>query len=246
MLKPLRILGQDIEIAAHRLRHGGGYELNGLALSVPAGMKRDIKHQLIRGDYEKDEIALARRWVDPGVPLIELGGCMGILSAHLRHLLRQDVPLVVVEANPGLAETCRINATRQAPASPTRVITAAIAYGVDHIDFHLNRNVHVSRIAGNDREANFRSPALTLNKLATSEIPENGDFTLVCDIEGGEYDVFEKDAAVLRRCALAIVEVHPHFFDDPLAARQRFRDLAGAAGFDEVDESGTVVVLKRR
>lgn len=245
MLKPLRLLGQDIEIAAHRLRHGGSYELDGLELSVPPGMKRDIKYQIIRGEYEKDEIALARRWIDPNLPLIELGGCMGILSAHLRRILAPEMPLVIVEANPGLADTCRSNAVRHAPGTQSRVISAAVAYGVDHIDFHLNRNVHVSRIATPDKAGNYRSPAVTLGKLVAEELPADTDYTLVCDIEGCEYDVFEKDVDALRRCRLAIVEVHPQLFDDPSAARQRFSRLVEGAGFAEVDASGTVVVMKR-
>jgi FkbM family methyltransferase len=245
MLKPLRLLGQDIEIAAHRLRHGGSYELDGLVLSVPPGMKRDIKHQIIRGDYEKDEIELARRWIDPNLPLIELGGCMGILSAHLRRLLAPTMQLVIVEANPGLAETCEANATRRSSNAHTHVICAAVAYGVDHVDFHLNRNVHVSGIASADKKANHRSPAVTLGKLVREQLPVDTDYTLVCDIEGCEYDVLEKDADALGRCKLAIIEVHPQLFDDQLAAQQRFESLARAAGFIQVDGSGSVVVLKR-
>lgn len=245
MLKPLRLLSQDIEIATHRLRRGGSYELDGLVLSIPPGMKRDIKYQIIRGEYEKDEIALARRWIDPNLPLIELGGCMGILSAHLRRILAPAMPMVIVEANPGLVESCQSNAVRHAPGTASRVISAAVAYGVDHIDFHLNRNVHVSRIATANKVGNYRSPTVTLGKLAAEELPADTDYTLVCDIEGCEYDVFEKDVDALRRCKLAIVEIHPQLFDDPEAARQRFTRLAEAAGFKQVDASGAVVVMKR-
>lgn len=245
MMKPLRLLRQDIEIAAHKLRHGGSFALDGLVISIPGDTKRDIKLQIVSGEYEKAEIELARKWIDPTLPIVELGGCMGVLSAHLRRLLAPGVPLVVVEANPGLTETCKANAMRPAPEGPTNVMCAAVAYGVDHVHFHLNRNVHVSRIADTGKAANFRCPAVTLQKVVAQKLAENAPFTLVCDIEGCEYDVFEKDTAVLQRCAVAIVEVHPHMFDDSAAAEKRFLSLAASAGFSKQDQMGTVVVLKR-
>jgi len=244
MFNQLDIIRQDIAIGLHRLRHGGAYVRDGLEITVPREVKRGIKHQLVSGDYEREEFALATDWVSPDHPVIELGGCLGVVSAHLRRLLRPDVELITVEANPKLIDACRANATRPAPSAPTRIVCAAVAYGCQTVAFHLNRNSHVSRLASDGLEANHESSAVTLAKLV-ADLGASGDYTLICDIEGGEYDLFELDRTALERCRLAIVETHPHLRDDPDEARAYFQGLANEAGFEIAAADGDVLVLKR-
>ena len=63
------------------------------------------------------------------------------------------------------------------------------------------------RLADHTSKQAVSVPATTLSKLL-EEAPR-GDFALVCDIEGAEYDVFDREpAAVAERCRLAVMELH--------------------------------------
>ena len=243
MPNPITVLRKNIAINRHLARHNGDFVHRGLRLSIPDTVKRDVRHMIVAGDYENEEFELASKWVPQDLPVIELGGCLGVVSAHLRRTIGSDQSLIVVEANPNIIDTCRDNASRPAPDSPTEVVCGAIAYGVDEVAFHLRRNLHVSRIADNDAEANFVCPAYTLSQLA--ERFGERSFTLVCDIEGGEYDLFREDGKVLMRCDVAIVETHPQMFEGDAAKNDALLADAEAVGLHQVDAIGDVIVLKR-
>ena len=243
MPNPITVLRKNIAINRHLARHDGEYVHRGLRLSIPDTVKRDVRHMIVSGDYENEEFELASKWVPKDLPVIELGGCLGVVSAHLRRTISADQQLIVVEANPNIIETCRSNASRSAPDSPTEIICGAIAYGVEEVAFHLRRNLHVSRIADDAAEANFVCPAYTLSQLV-ARLDAQG-FTLVCDIEGGEYDLFRQDGKVLKRCSVAIVETHPQMFDSSASKNGELLADAEAAGLHQVDAIGDVIVLKR-
>lgn len=244
MPNPITVLRKNIAISRHLARNDGDFVHRGLRLSIPHTVKRDVRHMIVAGNYENEEFELASKWVPADQPVIELGGCLGVVSAHLRRVIDADQKLIVVEANPNIVETCRGNASRPAPDSPTEVVCGAVAYGVDEVAFHLRRNLHVSRIADDNAEANFVCPAYTLSKLA-ARLADEQRFTLVCDIEGGEYDLFREDTDVLGRCDVAIVETHPQMFDNSATKNDELLNYARAAGLVQVDAIGDVIVLRR-
>ncbi len=243
MPNPLTVLRKNLAIGWHLRAHGGEFMHRGLRLQIPQSVKRDVRHMIVSEDYENEEFELISKWLPKDLPVIEFGGCLGVVSAHLRRSILPEAQLVVVEANPHIVDVCEANARRPAPDSPTDVICGAIAYGVEEVSFQLRRNLHVSRIASGG-EGNFVAPAYTLGKI-TERLPPESPFALVCDIEGGEYEMMAVDKAALRRCHTAIVETHAQNFDDPDAKTQALLADAKSVGLSQVDRIGDVIVLRR-
>ncbi len=241
----LRILHQDFSIALHNWRNAGAFRYHDLTLKIPSKIKRSIRHQIVTGKYEQSEFDLVTKWLRPDLPAIELGGCLGIVSAHLRATLNTDQKLTVVEANPNLIEICRVNATHPRPDSPTEVINAALAYGTSEVPFHINRNAHISRLAKIGIEPNFMCPAVTLGDLV-AKFDTKTDYCLVCDIEGAELDLFRNDQEALRHCAVAIVELHPHILEQNNTNVDELLELASAAGLQKVTQIDNVAVFQSK
>ena len=244
MPNPLTVLRKNIAIGWHVMHNNGDFVHRDLRLKIPRTVKRDVRHMIVSGDYENEEFDLVSKWVPPSRPVIELGGCLGVVSAHLRRTIDPDQRLIVVEANPNIVDTCEENAKRPSPTSPTEVICGAVAYGVDEVAFNLRRNLHVSRIADDAGEANHVCRAYTLSDMAI-RLTEPARFTLVCDIEGGEFDLFRYDQKALAACDLAIVETHPTMFDGAQSELGELTENAAEAGLKLVDRIGDVIVLKR-
>lgn len=243
MPNPITVLRKNLAIGWHLSANGGEFVHRGLRLQIPASVKRDVRHMIVSEDYENEEFELITKWLPKDLPVLEFGGCLGVVSAHIRRSIRPDMRLIVVEANPDIVDVCEANARRQSPNSPTEVVCGAIAYGVEEVSFQLRRNLHVSRIADTG-EGNFVCPAFTLGKIV-GKLPEATPFALVCDIEGGEYEMMAADRATLERCQTAIVETHPQNFDDPAAKTEALLADAAAAGLHLVDQQGDVIVLSR-
>lgn len=241
----LQILHQDFSIALHTWRNAGAFRYHDLTLKIPSKIKRGIRHQIVTGKYEQSEFNLVTKWVRPDLPAIELGGCLGVVSAHIRATLNADQSLAVVEANPNLIDICRENATHPRPESPTQVINAALAYGATEVPFHINRNSHISRLAKYGVEPNFMCPAVTLGELV-AKLSTQRDYCLVCDIEGAELDLFRNDQEALRRCAVAIVELHPYIFEQNNTDVEELLELASAAGLQKVTQIENVAVFQSK
>ena len=243
MPNPFTVLRKNMAIGWHLRANGGEFMHRGLRLEIPSSVKRDVRHMIVSEDDENEEFQLISKWLPTDLPVIEFGGCLGVVSAHIRRSIAPDAELIVVEANPDIVDVCEANARRPSPESPTEVICGAIAYGVDEVSFQRRRNLHVSQIA-TDGEGNFVCPAYTLEKIV-GRLQGDGPYALVCDIEGGEYQMMSADTSVLSRCRTAIVETHAKQFDDPQAKAEELLVSAAAAGLNQVDQIGDVIVLHR-
>jgi len=75
---------------------------HGVPVHVPKGIPWDIYKQLLRGQYEKAEQQLIAKHLNPQVPVLELGGSIGVVSAYIGFILEPPTPHIIVEANPKL------------------------------------------------------------------------------------------------------------------------------------------------
>ncbi|MEM7645204.1 MAG: hypothetical protein AAF366_22270 [Pseudomonadota bacterium] len=184
----------------------GVYRPHGIDIRVDDRADLALRYLLARGrPYEAAEAELIGAYLAPGTDVIELGGCIGIVSATIRERIGADALHVVVEANPDIAPLALENALGPRP-DRTELVQAAVDYsGADHVRFARGHNQHVGHVA-RDGEDGFDAPAVTLAGLA-ERVP--GRFALVCDIEGGEVDLVAAEAEVLGRCDLVVLEVHP-------------------------------------
>jgi FkbM family methyltransferase len=235
-----------------RVRHsvlealGATYELDGTRFTLPSWAD-DIKRNVKRGNYEAAERRLVIEHLDGQLPVVELGGSFGIVSGVIGRNIGAATPQLIVEANPLLVDYCRANAMApRAPNAPVTVVNAAIAYGSGEVVEFLQSDAFLgSRLAVPGETGAIRVPAITLSQLLAAHLPDQ-DYELVCDIEGAEFDLLMHDAAALKRCALAIVELHPDAFASKGSSEDAFLAMLSDAGFTLVAREENVVVASRR
>ena len=75
------------------------------------------------------------------------------------------------------------------------------------------------------------------------KIPE-GPFVLICDIEGAELQLFEREKEILSKLSLLILETHPNLYLDGSAAEKRMLEKIEAAGMQEIDRSNSVLCFQ--
>lgn len=230
-------------------KRGARYTLDGTTFQLPPRSPVPALKAILTGSYESPERELSKKWLPPDLPVVELGGSYGIVSHTLRKHLNDDARLIILEANPDLIDICRNN-VEQAGADNTEVVQAALAYGQDTVRFTVTSGLHTSHVAtsdgttdeGNDRE--IEVPAMTLAGLLADK-GIDGDYGLVCDIEGGEFDLFLNDVEALSRCAVAIVELHPDPFVRRGESTSAFLESVRAAGFEVVEVMANVIAARR-
>lgn len=240
----IKRLRRRAAVASHLRRNGNAFAYRGLRLDVPDSVPLALRYPLSQGTYEQSEIALIERYLPADRPVIELGGCIGVVSAFLRSRLDEAVPMVTLEANPELIEICRGNVARQRGGTNGKVLLGAAAYGSGEVAFQIGRNPHVSKLAHGGDARTVTVPAFGLARIA-KELPPDAAFSLVCDIEGAELDLFAHDQAMLTRCPLAIVETHPNVYRAEGRPADALLQLARAAGFSLVDQVEDVCVFRR-
>lgn len=228
----LRALGREkLEFAPH-----------GIAVHVPRDADLKLRYDLSRGrPYEQAEAEMIRAHLAPNMPVIELGGCLGIVSALIRQTIGPTAPHIVVEANPRLARMCEPNARIGAIKDATQVVVAAIDYsGAATVSFSTGRTAHGGHVA---QGGDITVKTTTLSTLAAS-MPA-GPFALICDIEGAEVGMIENEADTLARVSLLVLETHPKVYAAGDADTRRLISLITASGLRQVAQAKNVLAFAR-
>lgn len=227
----------------YHLRRGPLFDFHGVRIALPERIGFRFKRQIMKGDYEEAERQLVAAHLPPDLPVVELGGSLGVISAYIGSRLNEGVPCRIVEANTALVDVCQRNANSARQNGGSEVVNAAIAYGADEITFAASENVHASKVAGPDGEG-IMVPTTTLEEQVHAVGGLEG-YALVMDIEGMEYELFQNEQNVLSRCEFAIVEYHPDIFARNDRSLDGFMALVEAAGLKPVQTIGSSVALKR-
>ena len=201
-----------------------------------------IKAALLLRGYESGEYRFVRDYLPRDRDVIELGGSLGVISCTIRRKLDPARKLVVVEANPNLADALERNLALNGCATNVSVERTAIAYGgAAHIDFELGETSVSGRIAEKSSGATISVPAMPLSVL----VGRHGldEFSLVCDIEGVEWEILREDKAALARAATIIIEAHDRAGFGGYEAF--FSELAATGLFTLAGQHGAVAVFSR-
>jgi FkbM family methyltransferase len=229
------LVGRFVESRGNRI------DLFGLKISVDSpGITTRQKSTLFYGRYEVEEQQLLRGHLDPALPVIELGGCIGVVSCTVNRMLEQPTRHVVVEANPQLVPTLEEN--RRLNDCSFTVVHQAVAYGVDAVNLSVPGSFVCGNVTG-DGETVATVPATKLSNIALPNEFER--FTLIMDIEGAEVELVEHDGELLAaRTSMIIAEFHPQArgADRIAETRRRLEQL----GFEEVAHAGDTTVLVNR
>jgi FkbM family methyltransferase len=194
---------------------------------------------LLSDRYEEPERAALKKFLDPELPVIELGACIGIVSCLSNRRLRNPENHVVVEANPALLPILEQNRDRN--NCRFKIVHAAISYGAETISFNVDDNILASSVHGGDQRAVVVS-TVTLEKLLNDHGFER--VTLICDIEGAELQLVEHELATLsERVAAIIMELHDRIIGEE-PTRRMLASLK-SAGFGIVKKDSDVVILEK-
>ena len=87
--------------------------------------------------WEEHERHVIDSYLRPDLPVVELGGCLGVVSCHINKKLDRPERHVVIEANPGVLPTLEKN--RELNNCRFVIRHAALGYETTNVNLHLTR-----------------------------------------------------------------------------------------------------------
>ncbi len=90
-----------------------------------------FKRHFFFDNYEADERHALKHFLDPRLPVIELGGALGVIACLTNKRLNYPEKHVVVEANPGIIPLLKENRDRN--NCQFTILNKAVAYGTDEV-----------------------------------------------------------------------------------------------------------------
>ena len=181
----------------------------GVFLEVNESVSPSMVNVLASGGYKKKELDICLKNVERHDVILELGSGIGAMSC----LIQKNKPVksyICVEAHPGMVELIKINHIIN------NVSNAMLLNGVltmhpskKWFDFYIHDDFWASSLC---KSQDYREVAqvqgTNFNELASIHKPS----FLICDIEGGEYELFteEIDLSSVKKLCL---EVHATTFD---------------------------------
>lgn len=184
---------------------GNQVSVAGLRFDVSAAcISRGIKARFVLGTYERPEIEAIERDLDRSIPVVEFGGCLGVVSCVTNRLLVDPRQHVVVEANTNLVPIIEKN--RALNDGQFELINAALAYDQDSVTFYVGKLITASALKGRKGKP-ITVPTTTLTQILRDR--QFDRINLIVDIEGAEHDlVMNESDALSRHAAQIFMEVH--------------------------------------
>ncbi len=235
------LLWQRIDLHLRLLASRGieSVTLDGCTFNLKQIPNSPMKLVLLGGEYESFERRAVLQYVDPAQPVIELGGCIGVVACITNRLLKDAKSHVVVEANPEVVPL--LEESKLSNQCEFEVVNAAITYDQPFATFSPSRDLWSNSISQKDRGTIVTVPATRLHDIVKSR--NFNSFTLICDIEGHEYDLVLNEADVLQRADTIILETHARIIGEAKTAQML--DRLKEIGFRMIDQESIVIVMKR-
>lgn len=190
------------------------YKAEGCVFTIPKELtERSFRTRFLWDTYEREERRALARYLDPQATVLELGGCIGVVSCVTNCLLENPHNHVVVEANPTLIPCIETNRERNACRFQVEHCLASRTSNGDFFIHDLIVGGSANRQTGNK----VTVPVLTVEEIETKH---NLKFdTLIMDIEGGELAFIEENPQFLGQLQMVIMEVHPFIIGEEAIER---------------------------
>lgn len=205
------------------------------------------KASLFWGFYEAAERRLIKDYLYTNRTIIEIGSSIGVTSTFLRRYLSSEHHLYCVEPNPYLLDSLNHNIKYNNPNSPFTIMNLALSYDVPSghkVPFSIALNNTGSKVSRDADIHGISVESTTLHSLI--ETLNLSDYTLICDIEGMEHDLFKYERDALFGCRQLIIELHSTTY------RGEHRTIPDIKlciidnhGFDLVARDGNAFVFKK-
>ena len=217
---------------------GGRFHADGCEYIIPKDItSRAYRACFVNGSYEAEERELIRTYLRPDDTVLELGGCLGIVSCMTNRILKNKSKHVVVEGNPFCIPSLHRN--RDLNKAGFLVENCAVSTRSE-VTFYLHPVYVVGGSTQRQSELPVRVPARSLAELDSRHGPVS---TLIMDIEGSELETFSASTEQLKRYRLVIVELH----DWAIGADgvKKCRELLSAAGLKFKQRAGITEAWER-
>jgi len=204
------------------------YRTNGCAFTIPRkNINRVGRGYFALGLYEKDERAYIGKVLDGKETILELGGCIGVISCITNKKLANPGQHVVVEANPEMIPY--LDENKKNNRCSFEIINAVISK-TEFVDFFLSDSFVASGIYQQD--VNRRKVSVKGVTPRELENKYNLKFnTIVMDIEGGEYDLILENKTFLNDIDKIFMEEHRFILGD--VKFKEYEDVLRSLGFEK-------------
>ena len=212
---------------------GPEYRTEGMTFRIASDQfPRSYRSRLYFDVYEAPERALAHKWIPGDAAVLELGGCVGVVSCVVNKILDRPERHVVVEANPTLIDLLGEN--RDANGCSFKIENCIVS-SASESEFYISSVMTANR-KDSGQGVCIRVPTKTLQALESQHQVKFD--TLILDIEGGELDFFIENAERLSAVNLIILELHRKILSaDQVAECTKILERAGLQRLDSVAET---------
>jgi FkbM family methyltransferase len=217
------LLGRIVELSGDTARiHGSIFDLNSSFIPTK------LKSRFLISSYEFEARHLIKRFLPRHLPVVELGACIGVVSCMTNRLLDHPEAHEVVEPNRNLLQLLESNRANNACHFAVR--NAAVAYGKTQTPFYPDERFNEGCV---DRWSDdfMTVPTVTLRQI----LQERGfpTVSLICDIEGAEYELVRQEGGVLRdHVAWLFLELHRYMDESGVQLQSTLKAL----GFELVEQ----------
>lgn len=229
------VVGRAVELLGNRVR------LDGLTYSLDTPqISRGHKSTIAFGLHEIEERHLVSRWLPSHLPVLEFGGGLGVVSCLTNRKLDRPERHVVVEANPAMIPILTEN--RDLNRCKFSIVNKAIAYDCEAIDLNVDEE-----FVGSTAKAASFGRTTRVSAATVKQIMDEAGFEragLVCDIEGIEIDIIDREADLLAsRIEFIVAEMHPAISGEADVVRAIAK--LEAVGFTLKETLGTCVYMQK-
>lgn len=231
------LLGKIVELGGNRV------SLDGCEFDVSdPQISPRLKSRFLTHRYEPEIRHMVKHVIDRRLPLIELGGSIGVVSCISNRTLEHPEEHVVVEANPFLIPLLENNRARN--GCKFTILQRAVGYATSPtMTFQRHPESTVSgMLAGEGGEG------LPVQTVSLKEILRQFHYAracVICDIEGTEVDLIDHELETLVQAVqVFVVELHD-FIVERRILNERIERLE-RAGFQRVERRGIVSAFVNR
>ena len=173
------------------LMDGNKFTYDGIILDLPITIcPPSMRSRFIKKQYETGESNLISRYLTTDDVVLELGSCIGYISILTSKILGHKKH-VVLEINKRLLSVIENN--KRLNKAIFTLIHGAISQSP--VFFKISKKMTTSKASNTGRDA---VPIFQISQL--EELMTISFNTLICDIEGGEYQLFrEEDLSAIKK-----------------------------------------------
>jgi len=186
--------------------------------------------------YENNERSLIKKYLDSGSKVLELGGCVGVVSNVINDILIDKSNHLVLEANSNLIPFLMEN--KMANNAEFKIENKILSEKKESW-FYISKNILSSSSHENVLLEKKKIKGISWGKI--QNMYSISFDTLIMDIEGAEYEVLK--SINFEKIKLIIVEFHPNLISE--LKIEELKDLLEKNLFSLKDRIANVDVWKK-